>query len=135
MSWVTKVKNFVESEFGEDFRGALQWAAEQDGVISESDINKSFGENAVHLDDRIEDIMVKNRQLYSLLCCTTGQQGVAGTLIHHVIGCSWNNGFEAWRMLHRRYYPSSYGHQKVMLKALIRPDRADYEHLAGALER
>jgi hypothetical protein len=105
MSWVTKVKNFVECEFGENFRGALQWAAEQDGVISESDINKSFGENAVHLDDRIEDIMVKNRQLYSLLCCTTGQQGVAGTLIHHVIGCSWNNGFEAWRMLHRHYYP------------------------------
>jgi hypothetical protein len=105
MSWVTKVKNFVESEFGEDFRGALQWAAEQDGVISELDINKSYGENAVHLDDRIEDIMNKNRQLYSLLCCTTGQQGVAESPFHHVTCVPWNNGFEAWRMLHVQFYP------------------------------
>jgi hypothetical protein len=111
-TWVTKVKDYVESEFGEEFRDALQWAAEQDGVISELDINKSYGETAVHQADRIEDIMNKNSQLYTLLCCTTGQQGVAGTPLQHVVDSPWGNGFEAWRMLHLQYYPSRRSHQK-----------------------
>ena len=104
-TWVTKVKDYVESQFGEEFRGAMQWAAEQDGIINDSDINKSYGETAVHQADRIDDIMDKNSQLYTLLRFLTVQQAVEGTPLQHVIDSPWGNGFEAWRMLHLQYYP------------------------------
>ena len=112
-TWVSKVKDYVESQFGEEFREALQWAAEQDDVINELDINKSYGETADYQADRIEDIMNKNSQLYTLLRFLTDQQGVEGTPHQLVIGSPWNNGFETWRMLHLQYYPSRRNHQKL----------------------
>ena len=127
--WVIKAEDYIAGQFGEKFREALQWAAEHEGDIHELDIDQSYGETA-DLADHIDDLIDKNSQLYWALRCLT-----EGTPFQYVDNSPSGNGFEAWRALHRQYDPSTGGRKKVMLNALIRPDRAGYEQLAGALER
>ena len=84
----------------------------------------------MRLSKQNDEISEKNSQLYGALRCLT-----EGTPFTYVDNSPSGDGFEAWRALHAQCYPSTGGRKKVMLNALIRPDRASYEQLAGALER
>jgi hypothetical protein len=127
--WAIKVEDFVIGNFGEKFREAMQWAAEFEGSIDELSIDTAYGD-AADATVAIENLTEMNSQFFSCLRNLTD-----GTPFTYVDNADHGNGFEAWRSLHKKYDPSTGGRKKVMLNALIRPDRATYEQMAGALER
>ena len=139
--WAIKVEDFVCGIFGEKFRELMQWSAEQEEPINESDtdahgnslpgdrLSCAFGDFADGT-DQYEDLDQHNPQLYAALRSLT-----EGTPFTYVDNAESGNGLEAWRALHAKYDPATGGRKKAMLNALIRPNRATYEHLAGALER
>ena len=121
---------------GDKWREAMRWASEQEHSLSDSELGApasrlecAFGSHA-DLPDQIDNLDELNNQMYSALRSTT-----EGTPFTYGDNVPIGNGLEAWRSLHNTYDSSTGGMKKAMLSALIRPSRAGYEGLAGALKR
>ena len=82
-------------------------------------------------EEEIEDLYDKSTQVYATL-----NQLCDGESWDIVQNSGKNNGFEAWRKLHRRFDPSTGGRKRNLLKSIIGPTRCvDLKDLGGALEQ
>ena len=97
--------------------------------VTQTEVDNSFG-MAADLNDVWEEVDEFSKQLYTVLRATT--EGAPFDLIENV---PTGNGLEGWRLLHRRFDPSTGSRKRVMLQALTNPERATYDTLQGALER
>ena len=100
LPWKTKLELFVCNVFP-DMAGALEWAEEHVGEITETSIQAAFG-NA-QLEDHIPNVGEKQQQLYTVLqqLCDTGE---AFDIVNN---SGKGRGLEAWRRLNKRYDPST----------------------------
>ena len=123
--WAKKTESFITSIFPE-LEPVFEWAVDHEGPISIDDVDTAFVD-----EDTIDDVHDKSMQVYSAL-----NQLCDGESWDIVQNSGKNNGFEAWRKLHRRYDPSTGGRKRNLLKAIIGPSRCkDYNELGGALEQ
>ena len=134
--WAIKFEDFVSGVLGEKWQEAMKWASEQEHPLHEAEsgaasyrLDMAYGAHADPA-DHMDELDAYNNQMYSALRSTT-----EGTPFTYVDNAPQGNGLEAWRALHAKYDPSTGGRKKAMLNALIRPNRASYEGLSGAMER
>lgn len=120
-----KTESFITSIFPE-LQPVFEWAVDHEGAITIDDMEAAFVD-----DDSIEDLHEKSMQVRATL-----NQLCDGESWDIVQNSGKNNGFEAWRTLHRRYDPSTGGRKRNLLKSITGPSRCkDYNELGGSLEQ
>ena len=113
-AWMRKTENYIVGVFGEEFRQVLIWAAESDSVLEKKDWVEAFGPGSP--DAVIAEIEEKVNQVYTVLISLTEDE-----TNEIVVGAGSGNGLEAWRLVVRRWDPSTGGRKRNLLKAIIAP--------------
>ena len=125
--WSRKFENYVAAcHPGADT--ALEWATDQKETLSEEAIEDKFGSLAD--DDEIKRIGDIDNEVYMLL-----MQFMDGESFDIVSNAPRGRGLEAFRLLARRWDPSTGGRRKNLLRAVLQPGRASMEELSASLEK
>lgn len=129
LRWSRSVENFAVSNFGETFRGVMEWAAMSEVPIDDDMVQGAYGDLA-EAADAIPDIDFKLSQLYLALVSLTEEESQ-----DLVVGAGPGHGAEAWRRLFKRWDPIVAGRRRALLKQIISPERCRLDELVGCWER
>ena len=94
-AWSTRMKNFITAVFP-DLAPVLEWAVEQENVITQQMMSDAYGEDA-DLTDQVLDLQNKLHQMKMLMVQMTENEPFD---IVRNSGESFMAGIEAWRKLH-----------------------------------
>ena len=122
--WASKMEDYITS-IESTLEPIFDWILEQELEIVDEMIEAEFGELA---DKPIDNIGYYNGQFKTLISSLT--EGEAFSIARN---CK-KSGMEAWRRLHKRFDPASGGRRRVLLKAVMNPNRVDIKDLGKGLE-
>jgi hypothetical protein len=117
-SWSFKLGNFLEG-LTTGIKEALEYCQDQEEVLGDLDRDEIAG----CMDDGT-DIKNVSRQLYAVLA-----QLCEGEALDLVQATKDNDGFEAWRVVSRRFDPQGAGRRRNILGTLIQPGAVDVKEL------
>jgi len=126
--WSRKLVNFIVGNFGESMRAVMNWALESDVEVEKDDWEINYGSGAG--EDEIPQIAYKISQLYIVLIEVTDAESN-----DIVVSAGDGNGLEAWRLLCRRWDPTSGNRKRGCLKAIIAPARVKMDDLSATLTK
>ena len=129
LRWSRNVENFAVSNFGEEFRVVMEWAATSEVPIEDDMVKEEFGSEA-DASDQVEEIDYKLSQLYLALVSLTEDESQ-----DIVVGAGPGRGAESWRKLFKRWDPVVAGRRRALLRQIISPERCKLEELVGCWER
>jgi hypothetical protein len=120
-TWAFKLGNFLEGVLS-GMKDAIEWAQEQDTVILDASPIDALLDGADHRD--------MGRQLYAVLAQLC--EGEALDLVQNVIN---SDGWEAWRVLSRRFDPQGAGRRRNIMTQLLQPGSFEPKDLNSAIAR
>jgi hypothetical protein len=129
-AWAAKAEDFTVGVFGEVFRRVLEWAVDQDEIITKDMVEAAWGDEDDHEGDYLPHHEHCNSQLFSALRALT--DGESFDIVNNVKA---GNGLEAWRKLNKRFDPSTGGRRLNLLKAIMSPGKSKMEDLGSCLEK
>ena len=115
--WARKVAAYCAGAYGKPFRQVLDWAVEQDSQITKEDLQDQWIELASTEEEKRPRIEEEDDQLHTLLDQITAEES------NEIVESAAEMGLEAWRLLHRRWDPTSGGRRQQLLAQIMRPDR------------
>jgi hypothetical protein len=121
-TWSFKLGNFLEGIL-KGMKDGLEWAADQDSLILDLTPLETILEPGV-------DVKDAGRQTYAVLAQLC--DGEALDLIQNVIG---SDGWEAYRVLSRRFDPQGAGRRRNIMSQLLQPGSFDPQALNSAIAR
>ena len=121
-TWSFKLGNFLEGIL-KGMKDGLEWAADQDSLILDLTPLETILEPGV-------DVKDAGRQTYAVLAQLC--DGEALDLIQNVIG---SDGWEAYRVLSRRFDPQGAGRRRNIMSQLLQPGSYDPQALNSAIAR
>ena len=129
-SWSFRLANFLEN-LRPGMKKALDWAQEEAAEIGD-DINNVDMVSMVAASPLIPAQEVQNisSQLYSVLAQLC--DGESSDIVRNVDG---QNGFEAWRLISRKYDPAGSGRRRTVLSNILKPGDFSLEDLTSAISK
>ena len=100
----------------------LLWAEDEDQTVTIDRARAIFGIGTAEPVDRLENMTT---QLYSVL-----QNLLEGEPFMIVRNTETGNGFESWRRVTRRYYPSTGAKKSALLRHILSPGKSKLEELS-----
>jgi hypothetical protein len=123
-AWRFKLGNFLEGIMS-GMREALEWAQDQDIMIESDKL-----EQVEVIIPPGADAKDAGRQLYAVLAQLC--EGEALDLVQNVESA---NGWEAWRVLAKRFDPQGAGRRRNVMSQLIQPGSYDVRELNSAMNK
>ena len=124
--WSRKFMNYVAA-CHERADIALEWATDQRESLSVETVAEQFG---VDGEEPIADYEVIDAEVYMLLLHCMSEES-----FDIVSNVPRGRGLEAFRLLARRWDPTTGGRRKNLLRAVLQPGRSSLEDLSASLER
>ena len=114
--WLKKTEAFFAGVVKES-EMMLEWAAEQPTEITTTAIDLEFFATDTNEDRGVQNLEFLLQQMHTALMALTSCEA------NDTVSNSRKNPLEAWRRLQKRYYPSTGGRKRNLLRTIISPGR------------
>ena len=107
----------------------LEWAAEQPAEITTTAIDLEFLPTDANEDKGVQNLEFVLQQMHTALMALTSYEA------NDIVANSRKNPLEAWRILQKRYDPTTRGRKRSLLRTIIFPGRCSLLKLQAVIER
>ena len=107
----------------------LGWSAEKATEVTREAIDLEFLSRVTNVDRGVQNLEFVLQQMHTALMALTSHEA------NDIVAKSRKNRLEAWRILQKRYDPTTGGRERHLLRTIISPGRCSLVDLQAGIER